>query len=143
MNRVKKQFPGWLESFVCRVEAGNFIIRIFYRDVLSVGHILQHRNRNAQEVSPNLYRYPYRADALHLASNGPATYHMINTSNLADSLGPINVLSACASLLDRLPVSSLYLETLVKKEENLQNMGRELLGGDIVTVAQFFAFFLI
>lgn len=139
MIYVKQQFSEWVESFVKRVEAGKLVVRIVYGDALSVAHTLHNRVSRTSKTSVNLYRHPHRPHAMNLNYDGPAQYHVIDTSNLADSLGAINLLSACAGLLNRLPTSSLYLETLVKKEKNLQTMAQELLCGDMVTIAQLFA----
>ena len=56
------------------------------------------------------------------ASNGnaPIQFNVIDTSNLLDHVGAINLLVAASPLLESSTCATLYTEALVKKQEDLK-----------------------
>ncbi len=75
----------------------------------------------------NWYRDQYHLEALILdgedyASNGnaPLLFNVIDTSNLLDHFGAINILVAASPLLENSISATLYTGALVKKQEDLK-----------------------
>ena len=67
--------------------------------------------------------------------SAPRRFDVIDTSNLIDHLGPLNLLPACAMLLKNEACSTIYTESLVQKDSNEKERVASLLGGDIRTVS--------
>ena len=63
---------------------------------------------------------------------------MIDTSNLTDHLGAINVLVATAPLLSAERSSTLYTEVLVKQGDNLKDLADSMICGDFTTMSMLF-----
>jgi hypothetical protein len=69
------------------------------------------------------------------SGSAPTDFNVIDTSNLLDHLGDLNIITACATLLRRRPTSTLRTEILVPREVNVADSAKALLSGDLVTVA--------
>ncbi len=81
-------------------------IRFYTGDALAFCYLLQHRQSGGDKLSPHLYRDPFHSETL--ISNDedysatvdvPSMFNVIDTSNLLDHLGPLNVLTACVPVL--------------------------------------------
>ena len=77
------------------------------------------------DISAHWYRGLYQLEPLVLdsenyATNGkaPLSFNVIDTSNLMDNAGAINVLVATSPLLENSISATLYTESLVKREES-------------------------
>ena len=62
-------------------------------------------------------------------------YNVIDTSNLIDHLGSLNLLINTIPLMDPNPQSTLYTDTLVQRDSNLGNTFATLLHGDFATMS--------
>lgn len=73
-----------------------------------------------------------------VADPSPTTFNVIDTSNLSDHLGILNVLIASIPLLARSPTSTLYTETLLEYGENAEKSiaaFAHCLGTDLASMA--------
>ncbi|KIK55165.1 hypothetical protein GYMLUDRAFT_264290 [Collybiopsis luxurians FD-317 M1] len=65
----------------------------------------------------------------------PLTFDVVDTSNLADHLGLLNILLVISPLLSRTPHSSLYTETLLATGSDTTRGFLELACGDLTTIS--------
>jgi hypothetical protein len=133
------QFRAWAKAFKGRALTGNITIRFCFSDALAFCYTLQHLV-NSKETCANWPRSSCMAETLSLDDKdyvnqaAPLRFNVIDTSNLFDHLGPLNVLTATAPLLERSTASTLYTELLVKRNRELQSGLDDLLGGHFPTI---------
>ena len=141
---ARLQFRQWCASF--RKDAQkNLTMRFFAGDALAFCHTLQHMHITGDRFQSNWYRDQYHPEALILdgedyASNGnaPLLFNIIDTSNLLDHIGAINILVAASPLLERNIYATLYTEALVKKQKDLKALVNEILCGHFPTLSILF-----
>ena len=141
VEAAKIQFKAWSRSFLTRVP-GNMILRFFAGDALSFCHTLQHLGNTDRKSRANLYRDSFHSEPLELSENdygvtgdAPIMFNVIDTSNIIDHLGALNVLVASSPLLSEELAATLFIETLVKREKSLKAMLDELLCGHFPTIS--------
>jgi hypothetical protein len=80
---------------------------------------------------------PLELDSEDYYSNGnaPLMFNVIDTSNLLDHVGALNILVATAPLLGISPSATLYTETLVKRAENRSESMSSFLCGPFPTIS--------
>ena len=137
---AKAQFQSWCFSFskyLC-----NDAVRIIVHcgEVINLCYELQSYQSGRQlSKLTHLYSRPWHAkplaltepDGVHLAK----PYNVIDTSNLIDHVGILNVLPAATPLLSRDASSVLYTESLLlASEDTTQSLGTQLLS-DIATTS--------
>ncbi|MCJ1398443.1 hypothetical protein MMC11_001642 [Xylographa trunciseda] len=134
VEAARLQFRKWSTSF--RECQGNLTIRFFAGDALAFCHTLQHMNTKNDGSTSNWYRDQYHLEPLILDSDdyrpggsAPSLFNVIDTSNLLDHLGAINLLVAASPLLEHTIIATIYSETLVKKQEDLKALVDSILGG--------------
>lgn len=88
------------------------------------------------------YRQQYSLEPLRLDSQdyvaqgkAPLTFNVINTTNLVDHLGAINILVAASPLLDGSLSATLYMESLVRQEKDQQALIERLVCGHFPSVS--------
>ena len=133
---ARHEFNQWVTSFRGSIHEG-LTLRFFNGDALSFCHALQHKASGQGQC--NWYRDQYTSQPLILDSkdydgDAPLLFNVIDTSNLVDHLGGINVLTAASPLLDGSGSAVLYLDTLVKKEEHPMLLLDSLLCGNAPTI---------
>ncbi|CZT09134.1 uncharacterized protein RAG0_13991 [Rhynchosporium agropyri] len=138
-DAARTHFQAWAKSF--RKSAEKFTLRFFVGDAIGFCHTLQHINSSGN-VNSNWYRTKYTIQTINLYpedynSSGSAhsVFNVIDTSNLLDHLGSLNVLVAAAPLLERGVASILYTESLVARETNRKDYMDKLLCGSFPTMA--------
>lgn len=138
---ARVQFQAWGSAFRNRVPE-NMTIRFFAGDALSFCHALLHRRSVRGDSPPHMYRDPFHSEPLLLddedygvTGGAPPRFNVIDTSNLLDHLGALNVLVASSPLLSDELAATLYTETLVKREDSLKAMSDELLCGHFSTIS--------
>ena len=141
---ARLQFRGWCASFKKDAEK-NLTIRFFAGDALAFCHTLQYMHTTGDRFGSNWYRDQYHLEKLILdgndyAPNGdaPLLFNLIDTSNLLDHVGAINLLLAASPLLESSTCATLYTETLVKKQEDLKVLVDEILCGHFSTLSILF-----
>ncbi|KAK3504189.1 hypothetical protein B0T13DRAFT_393744 [Neurospora crassa] len=125
---AKQEFADWCNSFRRAWRKGRITLRFFIGDALAFAHTLQHHKAEdlGYPIDPtfgNWYRFRDSFDPLILDSDdyrivpsesnrspAPISFHVIDTSSLADDLGALNVLIAASPLLENRLAATLYTE---------------------------------
>ena len=137
---ARLEFRTWCTSF--RKCQHNLTVRFFAGDAIAFCHTLQHMNAKGDQSKSNWYRDQYHLEPLVLDSDdyipergAPKNFNVIDTSNLLDHLGPINLLVAAAPLLENTIIATLYTEALVRKQEDLKALGDCILCGHFRSIS--------
>ncbi|KAK4154968.1 hypothetical protein C8A00DRAFT_42357 [Chaetomidium leptoderma] len=117
---ARTEFSTWSGTFRERAQE-NVILRFFIGDVFPFCHTLQHRHVTGSSRAAGWYRGRHNTmDPLVLIEDdygtdgtAPVSFNVIDTSNLLDHLGGLNLLGAVSPLLDDDASSSLFTETLL------------------------------
>lgn len=140
------QFRAWACSFR-KFAQKSLTLRLFAGDAIAFCHTLQHE-RSDKNASANLYRDPWHFTALNLdgceygsENRAPTQFDVIDTSNLVDHLGALNVLVATSPLLKSTLSSTVYIESLVRHEDTIQALSSSLLCGDFSTISTLLGLF--
>ena len=138
---ARHEFCTWSNSFRRRT-SGKLTLRFFTGDALAFCHSLQHRRVTGAVSSAGWYRTPYVMEPLVLdeeefgpEGSAPASFTVIDTSNLIDHIGALNLLVAASPLLAGDVSASLYTEILVRRGESHQELVDNLLCGHLPTVS--------
>lgn len=134
------QFNEWISAFKA-VFRKKFILRLVVADIHAFCHTLQHAGASGQ-TSANLYRRQQDMRRLSLdgksyGKNGkaPKEFDLIDTSNLSDHSGALNILVSTAPLLKSEPWATVYTELLIKREGTEQQILQNILCGDVPTLS--------
>ncbi|KAJ7089705.1 hypothetical protein B0H15DRAFT_267405 [Mycena belliarum] len=133
---ARSQFESWSSAFQIAVASPQrrVKIRMLAGDALALC-------RTFSEPSAGtdcLYVSPWHAAELLLdgdMASAPTKFDVIDTSNIADWVGLLNILIAAAPLLNLRPTSILYTELKLGIEGNKASNLEELLCADIPTIA--------
>jgi MYND finger len=146
LGAAQRQFRNWAESF--RAVKARITIRLVCADALAFCHVLQNlydneESRTAHWYCDNWHYEPLILDAADYdcrstAFNAPLQFDVIDTSNLVDHLGCLNLLAATSPLLAQTASSTISTEMLVQRQDNIEQHKQELLGGNIATVSLLF-----
>ena len=125
MPVVKAQFSQWCRSFHTRTNSGfsKTHLRFFVGDGLALCKALRYTAGTGETQTPE-YTDAWRAPIIAFmddyregsANRAPLSFNVIDTSNLSDHLGPLNILIATAPLLKRDPTSALFTHSLVSSK---------------------------
>lgn len=149
VEAARLQFKVWGEAFR-RCARQRLTLRFFAGEALAFCHTLQHRQLTGHAISANWYRGQYNLQQLVLnggdyaaAGDAPLSFKVIDTSNLMDHVGAINILVATSPLLDRDLSATLYTESLAKREQDQKALVDGLLCGHFPTISTLFGLFPI
>jgi hypothetical protein len=142
VETARQQFGVWGKSFRRAIAAGS-IVRFFTGDAIALCHTLQKVNTTERNGDGTLYCDSWTFQPLDLdggdyersARLAPVKFDIIDTSNLVDHLGALNILVATAPLLVDGVTSTVYTEILVNHESNVQEMVRNILCGHFGTIS--------
>ncbi|KAF1844445.1 uncharacterized protein K460DRAFT_358043 [Cucurbitaria berberidis CBS 394.84] len=141
VEAAQLQFGAWCKALRLR-SAETLTIRFFAGDAIAFARALNHADVAGDIQSANIYRDFYHLEPIKLddaeyktAQGAPLSFTVIDTSNLIDHLGAVNLLSATTPLLRNEVSSSLYTESLVKRERNHRAYTDSLLCGDFSTMS--------
>ncbi|KAJ3111261.1 hypothetical protein HDU96_005873 [Phlyctochytrium bullatum] len=141
-SAAKLQFSAWVKAF--RAVMSRVIVRYSFSDALAFSHVLQYQHTHGNCVGAGWYRNSFTFDALILdpveyapesETAAPTTFNVIDTSNLVDHLGCLNLIAAAGPLLKPDPSSTLFTEILVKHGKPLDEILEFLLTGDFTVMA--------
>lgn len=149
MVRVAKdQFSRWCTSVSKRLKGSNsssptFVIRMFAGDALMFCQALKYCEVTQSPVTPyniapwrlstiTLDDHSYGRNAL---SPAPLWFNVIDTSNILDHVGLVNVLVVTAPLLCKTHSATLYTEVLLRTGDNPSQAILEHVCGDLPTMA--------
>jgi hypothetical protein len=134
-------FRAWANSFR-KITCRNILtLRFVVGDAIAFCHVLQHKRVTGHMHSANWYRDRHHVDSLVLDGedydNGtaPLCFNCIDTSNLVDHVGILNLLIATSPLLEHGVAASLYTKIIVRKEKTYKDLIDGLLCGHFPTVS--------
>lgn len=133
------QFSEWAKAFV-GMASGNLIIRFIAADAFALCHTLQHHITTGQ-TSANFYRRQLSPDALALdlveytEGVAPKKFDVIDTSNLSDHSGALNLLVSASPLLKDVAWATLHTETMSGSTDGKNARFDEILCGRTKTVS--------
>ncbi|KAL1860329.1 hypothetical protein Daus18300_009242 [Diaporthe australafricana] len=140
VEAAQLQFSEWSQAFI-EMASRDLFLRFIAADGLSLCHTLQHHLETGQ-FSGHFYRRQLTMENLELdsveygsGSKTPSQFDVIDTSNLSDYLGTLNVLASSTPLLKAAPWATLYTETMNKGTEGEQKKFEELFCGPAKTIS--------
>lgn len=110
------QFGKWADAFR-ELAHSDLVIRFVVADAFALCHTLQH-NIATGHASANFYRRQLSFERLSLdlkeysIEGAPKTFDVIDTSNLSDHFGALNILVATGPLLKDVAWATLHTETM-------------------------------
>ncbi|KAK3377040.1 hypothetical protein B0T24DRAFT_665870 [Lasiosphaeria ovina] len=114
------QFRAWVDAFRAAASASSTTIRFITADGFALCHTLQH-NVETGAMCAHWYRRKLGFQALELAESeygkegtAPTKFDVIDTSNIADYCGVINLLVSAGPLLKDAPSSTVYTEIMTR-----------------------------
>lgn len=121
LKNTQDQFEAWGETFrsLHRSDPGAITMRLHSGDALAFGNALFYLAITG-DTAPPYYTAPWQVSSIdlseHTSQNAPLSFNVIDTSNLVDHLGLLNVLIVCRPLMSSTPdkPSVLYTETLLR-----------------------------
>ncbi|KAF5642645.1 uncharacterized protein FTJAE_3533 [Fusarium tjaetaba] len=135
---AKTQFNEWISAF--KSLKSNIVIRFAVADALTLCHSLQAAYTTGKPA--NLYRRTWDPRPLVLdpkeygkGGSGPSVFDMIDTSNLCDHIGALNIIFAAGPLLKDEPWASLFTELLIRPEGDQKNALDKILSGHAPTIS--------
>ncbi|KAK1041061.1 hypothetical protein LTR74_018643, partial [Friedmanniomyces endolithicus] len=136
---AKGQFVQWCENFRQHVQLKTMKLYFHCGEAVSLCYALQHKMCRHSSVAKSLHRYsrPWCATLLqldahaHLDACGP--FDVIDTSNMSDHVGFLNLMPATVPLLGTKPTSVLYVETLLRSSNKTSEYLPTILHADIAT----------
>ncbi|RMZ85232.1 hypothetical protein DV738_g441, partial [Chaetothyriales sp. CBS 135597] len=139
---TKAQFKTWADAFRGAIDHG-LTIRFFAGDALAFAHTLQFIAQAPGHITANIKSHPWTFETLTLDSSdyqpekggAPTMYDVIDTSNLFDHVGALNVLVSASPLLKPNIQSSLFTETIVQHYKDVKARDEANLGGSIHNVS--------
>ncbi|KAK3294192.1 uncharacterized protein B0H64DRAFT_324905, partial [Chaetomium fimeti] len=151
VTTAQAEFSDWSNTFRRRAQH-DLTLRFFCGDAVLFCHTLQHRRVTGSATTAFYYRSRHDTmeplvlveDDYKIDGTAPVSFNVIDTSNLLDHSRGLNLLVATSPLLDGDASSSLYTETIVRREaksdqEHLDN----LVGGHLATTSLLLGLFPI
>jgi hypothetical protein len=143
VDYAKSQFFGWLKHFRAFVQGnpGKLTIRIFAGDALFFCRALTNHT-GIGKIPTNLTVAPWNPTPLALDggdyglnSGAPTSFNIIETSNLMDHSGLLNVLIAALPLLSSDPSATLFTEALLYSGKDATKNLTTRLCADVPTIS--------
>jgi hypothetical protein len=138
---ARQEFRAWMASFR-QYPRQQLTMRFSASDAVAFSYSLQQRRLTMTSSPAGFYRDSYHSKPLvldsgdYLESGGaPTSFTVIDTSNLIDHIGALNLLVASSPLLENTPMSSLYTQSLVKSQETQTAYIDSLLCGHFPTIS--------
>ena len=138
---AQSQFRVWCDSFLKTIKENRVQITLHCGDAINLCHVLQDLNVEGASLSYKIPLYLGPWTSIPLIFDGPARpsgkilFDVIDTSNVTDHLGILNVLPATVPLLRYSASSVLYTEALMCPSANpVQSLDADL-HSDTATMA--------
>ncbi|KAJ2900036.1 hypothetical protein MKZ38_002689 [Zalerion maritima] len=138
---AREEFRTWIESFR-RHHNDKLTLRFFVGDAIAFAQCLQHHRVEPNVQSANWYRERTGFEPLVLdgpdygpSGTAPLSFTVIDTSNLSDHLGTLNLLTAASPLLAGKLSATLYTESLVRHTKTTLDLVENILCGDCATMS--------
>lgn len=135
IKSAMSQFRGWCQALSTRLRSVNstFVVRFFVGDVLAFCRAL-HYCAITDDGNTGLYASSWSSVLIDLergdytgtsSFRAPLQFNVIDTSNLTDHVGLLNILPVCKPLMQRSPSSVLHTNSL----HHLNESGSDFLKG--------------
>ncbi|RMZ92317.1 hypothetical protein DV736_g439, partial [Chaetothyriales sp. CBS 134916] len=141
LHIAKAEFKTWADAFRAAIDHG-LTIRFFAGDALALANTLQFMAQGPGNTTAHIKSHSCTFETLTLDSGdyvdkggAPTMYDMIDTSNLFDHVGALNVLVSASPLLKPAIQSSLFTETMVQCYKDVKARNEALLAGNFNTVS--------
>jgi hypothetical protein len=140
---VKSQFYNWSNAYRSAVASGLVMIRSHVGDALTFCNGLHNRSLTGSSYCGE-YAAPWSAKPLILGEDYENTsstscasllFDVIDTSNLCDHVGLLNVITTTAPLICRSPFATIVTEMLVSYGKNPYEAFTSILCSDISTIS--------
>lgn len=140
---ARQHFREWAEAFRKTVSEG-MILRFCVADALALSLTFQNAiSQGDGRLTANLFCDNWTSEPLVLDEDeyatqkqaAPRRFDIVDTSNLIDHLGPLNLMPVCAALLKNETSSTAYTESLVQQDSTEKERVAGFLGGEVRTVA--------
>lgn len=141
VGTAQREFNSWMKSFRSHCAVDMAKLRFFVGDAVALAYALQRIGASGSSKQANWYRDRYHFEPLDLNdgdySDGaaPCMFDVIDTSNLIDHLGALNLLAATSPLLRNTFSSTLFSEKLVRTHGSHVELLEIILCGDLTTVS--------
>lgn len=134
---AKSQFHEWCNAFVQGLADSCVVVHLYCGDAIRLCYGLQERNPQISQppAISTVYKDLWNATPLQLLSDETDFFDVIDTSNLLDHVGILNVLPAAVPLLRRSPCSVMYTESLLRASRNPKNSLEQMLCSDVKTMS--------
>jgi hypothetical protein len=140
VDTARLEFRAWGDAF--KKCSKHIVLRFFTGDALAFCQTLQQIKHGKNNNVANCYRSQNSSEPLLLDSedyksggSSPLRFTAIDTSNLVDHLGPLNILMAASPLLENKTYATLFTELLVKYENTRMDAINNLLCGDFLSMS--------
>ncbi|KAF8885785.1 hypothetical protein BD779DRAFT_1673505 [Infundibulicybe gibba] len=142
---ARSEFSTWCRAFADHIANRKIIIRLFAGDALSFAHALHYYSKTGD---PETHVYTsswgnsliklYREDYSDTGS-APSSFNVIDTSNLSDRLGMLNLLTACLPLLQVSASATLQTSTTLHPSlQDASSTSPDPLRGDFAALSSLF-----
>lgn len=131
----------WCTSFKRAIATPRVIVRYFVGDALAFCYALQAKNEGIDlRTTPFIHSLTSQTIALNPddyndAGSAPTRFNVLESSNLADHTGLLNLLPATIPLLEEAPSSVLITDTLLPAGESSQRALEHHLCGDVAVMS--------
>ncbi|KFA66897.1 hypothetical protein S40285_02310 [Stachybotrys chlorohalonatus IBT 40285] len=137
---AKTQFFEWTLAFR-KIHQERLVVRFVMADAFALCHTLQHAAVSG-DVTANWYRRQWDTKILDLDTRAyggqdkaPVLFDMIETSNLADHFGALNILVSTVPLLSRAPWATVCTDLLLHDGGSQQEILAKVLNGHAPTLS--------
>ena len=137
VNAAKKQFKSWCKAFVDFIRPEKVAMLFHCGDAINLCYELQAHSPSGCNLPPwtRQYAQPWSAEGNVLHEFHSGMYDVIDTSNLVDHVGTLNILPAVAPLLGEGSHCVLYMEHLLRAAEDTSLSLQKLLSADITAAS--------
>lgn len=148
VRAARGQFSQWCTSAirllgVTTMTSSKLVVRMFAGDALMLCQAFSHLNSCGAAATPILSS-PWKASRIEFDENqygegasapAPTTFNVVDTSNISDHVGLLNLLVVTAPILSKSPSATLYTETLLSHGDAPSTVILERLCGDLQTIS--------
>ncbi|KZT03168.1 uncharacterized protein LAESUDRAFT_744706 [Laetiporus sulphureus 93-53] len=147
VKAAKAEFEKWCSAFAALLSptsSKRVVVRMICGDCMAICQALR-TFAFTESLSPNIPVAQWKAQVIHLekeeyiSKRAPALFNVIDTSNLIDHIGLLNILIAAVPILSpSTPSSVLYTESLLFRGEDATKEFMELLYADLTAIGLLF-----
>ncbi|KIJ15484.1 hypothetical protein PAXINDRAFT_162991 [Paxillus involutus ATCC 200175] len=148
VQAARTQFSQWCAAVIrlllrSSATSHSFLVRMFVGDALMLCNALCYMNVNGVTATP-VHISPWTSSTIEFeeqqygkdaTSPAPSIFNVIDTSNVSDHVGLLNLLTVTTPLLTESPSATLYTEALLPSGDTPSQGILERLCGDIQTMS--------